>query len=687
MTSPMPPQPGPPTLDERDHPVLDVLPYGALVFCLLLSLSVDEPGPHARLAALILSALSAAWMLWMYTLHPAWRRRPRVMAVFITVLIVLGALLVLDATIFGIYTFTIYFFVLRYLVWPWRLLGAAAVGLLAATSQAYGVNKDTLSGVVLYLVVVAVNVTIALAYTWSRWTSTVLDERRRHALDELSTANHKLEATLSENAGLQQQLLTQAREAGVLDERQRMAREIHDTLAQGLTGIITQLQAAEQAADDQAGWRRHFDAATRLARESLSEARRSVEALRPESLELARLSDALGEVAGRWSSLHGIPVQVTTTGTARPMPPEAEFALLRTAQEALANVARHARATRVGVTLSYMECQVALDVRDDGQGFDLKKLCAQAAGSNNANTNGHSKHQRPRQRPGRPQRRRRPPPSPRRRLRRRLRPGRHAPAHREPGRHAAGRIRAGLRHRHLGLPPARRRNRGPLMSTPEPAGEAGAPIRLLIADDHPVVRDGLSAMFARDPGFEVLGEARDGAEAVTLAQALKPDVILMDLRMPGMDGLAAITELARRGVPARVLVLTTYDTDSYVLPAIEAGATGYMLKDAPRAELLHAVRAAAQGQAVLSPAVTARLMSRVRTPGAGPLSQRELEVLELVAAGNSNREAAVRLFITEATVKTHLLNIYAKLGVGDRAAAVAEAFNRGLLTPATTERP
>ncbi|HMD24291.1 MAG TPA: sensor histidine kinase, partial [Streptosporangiaceae bacterium] len=306
-----------------------------------------------------------------------------VMAVFITVLIALGALLILDNTVFGIYTFTIYFFVMRYLVWPWRLLGAAAVGLLAATSQAYGVNKDTLSGVVLYLVVVAVNVTIALAYTWSRWTS-------ERALGELSTANHRLEATLSENAGLQQQLLTQAREAGVLDERQRMAREIHDTLAQGLTGIITQLQAAEQAADEPAGWRRHFDAATRLARESLSEARRSVEALRPESLELARLSEALGEVAGRWSSLHGVPVQVTTTGTARPMRPEAEFALLRTAQEALANVARHARATRVGVTLSYMEHQVALDVRDDGQGFDLKKLCAQAAGSSNGNSNANT---------------------------------------------------------------------------------------------------------------------------------------------------------------------------------------------------------------------------------------------------------------------------------------------------------
>jgi DNA-binding NarL/FixJ family response regulator len=205
-------------------------------------------------------------------------------------------------------------------------------------------------------------------------------------------------------------------------------------------------------------------------------------------------------------------------------------------------------------------------------------------------------------------------------------------------------------------------------------------IKLLVVDDHPVVRDGLSAMFAREEEFAVVGEAADGAEAVRMAVTLTPDVILMDLRMAGMDGVTAITELVRRGVPARVLVLTTYDTDSHVLPAIEAGATGYLLKDAPRAELLRAVRAAARGEAVLSPSVAARLMSRLRTPAAGPLSRRELEVLQLVATGNTNREAAARLFITEATVKTHLLNIYAKLDVSDRAAAVAEAYNRGLLT-------
>ncbi|MER6512863.1 response regulator transcription factor [Nonomuraea sp. NPDC001636] len=212
-------------------------------------------------------------------------------------------------------------------------------------------------------------------------------------------------------------------------------------------------------------------------------------------------------------------------------------------------------------------------------------------------------------------------------------------------------------------------------------------IKLLVVDDHPVVRDGLSSMFARDPDFVVVGEASDGAEAVRLAEALAPDVILMDLRMAGMDGVTAIGELARRGVPARVLVLTTYDTDSHVLPAIEAGATGYLLKDAPREELVRAVRSAARGEVALSPSVAARLVSRLRTPApsTGPLSQRELEVLRLVAAGHSNRKAAARLFITEATVKTHLLNIYAKLDVNDRASAVAEAYNRGLL--GTPERP
>ncbi|MET7337067.1 response regulator transcription factor [Nonomuraea sp. NPDC005650] len=205
------------------------------------------------------------------------------------------------------------------------------------------------------------------------------------------------------------------------------------------------------------------------------------------------------------------------------------------------------------------------------------------------------------------------------------------------------------------------------------------PIRLLIADDHPIVRDGIRGMFAGDPDFEVLGEAGDGVQAVELARALTPDVILMDLRMPRMDGVAAIKELARLGIAARVLVLTTYDTDRDVLPAIEAGATGYLLKDTGRDELVRAVRTAARGEAVLSPSVATRLLGQVRAP-ADPLSARELEVLQLIADGATNREVATRLFISEATVKSHVLHIYTKLGVNDRAAAVATAFRRGLLT-------
>lgn len=210
------------------------------------------------------------------------------------------------------------------------------------------------------------------------------------------------------------------------------------------------------------------------------------------------------------------------------------------------------------------------------------------------------------------------------------------------------------------------------------------PITVMIVDDHPVVRGGLSGMLAGEADFEVVAEAGDGAEAVRRAAGLAPDVILMDLRMPQMDGVTAIATLAAAGARSRVLVLTTYDTDADVLSALEAGATGYLLKDAPPEELFRAVRAAARGEAVLSPSVATRVVGQVRGTGAAgsePISGRELEVLELVARGASNREAAGRLFISEATVKTHLVHIYAKLGVSDRAAAVAAAYDRGLLLP------
>ena len=203
-------------------------------------------------------------------------------------------------------------------------------------------------------------------------------------------------------------------------------------------------------------------------------------------------------------------------------------------------------------------------------------------------------------------------------------------------------------------------------------------IRVVLADDHPVVREGLRGMLAAEPDIEVVGEAASGPEAVTLAGRLRPDVILMDLRMPGGDGVEAIRQLAG----TTVVVLTTYDSDADILRAVEAGAAGYLLKDTPRAVLADSVRAAARGETVLTPAVAGRLLGAMRTPP-GPaleqLSARETEVLALVARGLTNGEIARKLFLSEATVKTHLLRACGKLGVSGRTAAVTKAIEIGAL--------
>jgi DNA-binding NarL/FixJ family response regulator len=206
-----------------------------------------------------------------------------------------------------------------------------------------------------------------------------------------------------------------------------------------------------------------------------------------------------------------------------------------------------------------------------------------------------------------------------------------------------------------------------------------AAIRILIVDDHPVVRTGLAGMLGAEADFEVVGEAGDGDEAVAVARRLRPDVVLMDLRMPGVDGADATARITATDPDIRVLVLTTYDTDADILRAVEAGATGYLLKDTPRVELAAAVRAAARGETVLAPPVAARLVSRLRSPAADQLTPREAEVLAAVARGLSNAEVGRVLSIGEATVKTHLLRIFAKLRVDDRTAAVTVAYERGIL--------
>jgi DNA-binding NarL/FixJ family response regulator len=205
-------------------------------------------------------------------------------------------------------------------------------------------------------------------------------------------------------------------------------------------------------------------------------------------------------------------------------------------------------------------------------------------------------------------------------------------------------------------------------------------IRILLADDHPVVREGLAAMLSAEPDLDVVGQASSGPRAEALSAQLLPDIVLMDLRMPDGGGVESIVRMTAAGLPCRVIVLTTYETDGDILRAVEAGAAGYLLKDVARAELADAVRAAARGETVLAPSIAARLVDRLRARPARPhLSERETAVLRLVAEGCTNADIGRRLFIGESTVKTHLLRTFAKLGVADRTAAVTSAMRHGLL--------
>jgi DNA-binding NarL/FixJ family response regulator len=205
-------------------------------------------------------------------------------------------------------------------------------------------------------------------------------------------------------------------------------------------------------------------------------------------------------------------------------------------------------------------------------------------------------------------------------------------------------------------------------------------VRILVCDDHMVVRAGLRGLLSEEPDFELVGEASDGEEAVRLADRLKPDVVLMDLRMPVMDGATAIGRIKADHPEVHAIVLTTYETDLDILKAVENGATGYVLKNAPREELFQAIRNAAEGKPLLSPAITARLMQRMRDPSEEALSRREIEVLKLVSRGISNKDIAKELWISETTVKTHMVHVFEKLGVTDRTAAVTVALKRGILS-------
>jgi signal transduction histidine kinase len=354
-----------PTWERLGDAMLDWGGYLLLGLATCLVVLVTDADLTWQLVTVAIAAAAAAWIYVLYTRSPKPRLEHRArMSVFFVGLLLLAAILMLRQPLFFVFMIGGFFYATLLRPMALAVAGVAATSILINTLIAgFPQNAEAWTW---YLVIISIQ-TLAIS------AGVVTGEKLSEQNEERRKALARLEAALAENAGLHAQLLTQAREAGVLEERQRMAREIHDTIAQGLTGIITQLEAADQADDRPTDRDRHLANAQRLARESLGEARRSVEASMPAALESGTLSEALADLARGWSELHDIPVEVAITGDVISLHPEIEVALLRIGQEALSNVARHAGARHAWLTLSFMGDVVTLDVRDDGVGFAMSE--------------------------------------------------------------------------------------------------------------------------------------------------------------------------------------------------------------------------------------------------------------------------------------------------------------------------
>ncbi len=358
-------------LVERQYEsAMRVVPYVLLAVPVIPYVLSQKPTAGAFAITAGIAVAAGAWYTWSIIWHPAWIESQRLMRSYLVVEVVFIALLTLRSPWYAFFTWIGFLHAHGFLKGAWRWAVSAVVAVFFAMAQSGGFHRPTVPLVAIWVLLAGVDVGLIGVFIRLGLRTEEHNLARKGMIAELAEANHRLEEMIAENTGLQAQLLTQAREAGAGDERQRMAREIHDTLAQGLTGIVTQLEAAQQTSHD-AERERRIDNAKRLARDSLAEARRSVQALRPQALEDSRLPEALAEEVARWSATSGVAGEMETTGQARLLHPEVEVTLLRVAQEALANVAKHAGASRAGITLSYMEDVVSLDVRDDGAGFAL----------------------------------------------------------------------------------------------------------------------------------------------------------------------------------------------------------------------------------------------------------------------------------------------------------------------------
>ncbi|HZO87029.1 MAG TPA: response regulator [Chthonomonadaceae bacterium] len=473
------------------------------------------------------------------------------------------------------------------------------------------------------------------------------------------------------------QLLAQQREVAVMEERNRLAREMHDTVAQALAGLVLQIQTAEERLEHQdAVTAQEILAGARAqAKKALEDTRRAVQGLSPASLESRSPADAIAEEVAQLEAQAGITAQFVLMGEEQPLTPEQQLALLRIAQEALTNARKHAQARRVRVGLQYGAEDVTLVVEDDGVGFDVD---SRSVPGPEGGYGLFGMNERARLVGGE--------------LRIESTPG------------WGTRVQARLPYHPASPLAARPADRALLEPAGSPVGTALTPpraalpdirtqhstevddhrLRVLIADDHAVTRQGVRAMLEASGEIAVVGEAADGAQAAAQARALRPDVVLMDLQMPGVDGLEGLRRIQAEQPDLPVVILTTFQTDEALREALRAGARGYLLKDAEPANIVAAVRAAHRGESLLSPAVTARLSALASGQAARPaeaadLNERELEVLQLLAQGARNKDIAAQLFITSKTVEYHLSNIFSKLGVSNRTEAARAAIERGLI--------
>lgn len=485
-------------------------------------------------------------------------------------------------------------------------------------------------------------------------------------------------------------------ELAVGDERSRLARELHDTVAQSLVALVIRLERVEEP-------RGELAEARLLARRALEEVRRAIWGLRPALLDALPFHEALAREVEHVADEGGLSSRVTVAGTPRSLLPQQEMALLRIAQEALANTIRHAAARRVRASLTYLDDGVRLLIEDDGRGFDPDALAVREpppaapsfppyfADPGSLATAGEERHfglQMMRERarlvggwltlesaPGQ---------------------GTHVSAHlpympladlllpaadQRTANDASpeeGSVSAALPAvlQAPTLPPARAL---PSMLPAIPARR----IRILVADDHAVIRAGIRRLLEGYPDFEVVGEAVDGLEALAEAQDLGPQVILLDMQMPGMNGLEALRQLRASNPDLRVLMLSAYEHDEDVFESLKAGASGYVLKDIAPDELAQAIRSVAQGETLLAPGLTRKLVDRLGRPPQEDLSRlltaREYEVLRALASGLRNKEIARQLQVSERTITFHLAHVYQKLGATSRTEALRRALELGLL--------